>query len=101
MIAVRVSDWLEASKELRWLIIWFECRGIAARIRHSRGKFAVYREMDLEMAERLGWVGDISYQASQAHKTARRNQVASGSWQNREMGRRRDECRKRKQGRVM
>lgn len=76
MISVRVSDWLEASKELRWLIIWFECRGIAARIRHLGGKFAVYREMDLEMAERLGWVGDTSYHEA---KRSRTDQVASGS----------------------
>ncbi len=78
MILVRVSAWRKTSEELSWMVEWFVAiRGIGARIRKSGGKFAVFREMDLEMAERLGWVGDTSYYKT---RRARADQVASGGW---------------------
>jgi len=84
-VLVRVSDWRWESKDLYWMLGYFASRRIVAKMeQRTDGKFAVYREMESDMAERLGWLGDTSYHKS---NTSRADQVASGNWRSNEIGR--------------
>jgi len=57
MIWVRVSDWRWLAAELHWMLGYYSMRGISARMdMDDMGRFAVYREMEHEMGERLGWL---------------------------------------------
>ena len=56
LIGVRCTKWKECKEELQDVKDNLENRGVETEFIEKRGQYALYKAMEREVAERIGWI---------------------------------------------